>query len=546
MRGLFGLVVAFALCGLLLMIVHSQRSQAGSPIAELTSTARTLEQLSLKARDNTRRLIQLSNRSVSDASYNGAARSESVRAQVGVGRGVATTSSRALAQLPTAQPPLWLRIVLMTVSRGEHNEYLLRALESWDHALPRSASHPLRAAIQLVVINNEMASTPHVAFEKARSRFSTRGVAFIKKQSGVECATQPSVRVKAQVVQQSCDLTAALLALIALERSAEHLLLMEDDWLVCPNALNALVYFMEKASRYDANWMALRVSYGFNGVVVRGADLNGLAKHISAGANRRPPDHLLFEWFSGELPETRAHASGRSFRIFRHNLFYHIGDISTLDQPSKRFTPKCYSLLYDWLLPEEVFNDKECPLDDIWPCHQSVAQRAPFFEAPKIQWSAKEWNTERALAPIQIGPVTLPPVGREGVRGAAAGGAAAGGAAWTGGQLQTDPIGGAGVDSQMAKVTGALGESCERACARQGKRCTMAGLTMLNNCDELNGHFNCVGCDDSRGLDQPAFVAPNAPAQHQPQHCVVNGGPMSCRGAHPWTQRLCACIAIGA
>merc|ERR1719446_282072 len=99
------------------MIVHSQRSQAGSPTAELTSTARTLEQLSLKARDNTRRLIQLSNRSVSDASYNGAARSESVRAQVGVGRGVATTSSRALA--PTAQPPLWLRIVLMTVSRGE-------------------------------------------------------------------------------------------------------------------------------------------------------------------------------------------------------------------------------------------------------------------------------------------------------------------------------------------------------------------------------------------------------------------------------------------
>ena len=84
MRGLFGLVVAFALCGLLLMIVHSQRSQAGSPTAELTSTARTLEQLSLKARDNTRRLIQLSNRSVSDASYNGAARSDSVRALVGV------------------------------------------------------------------------------------------------------------------------------------------------------------------------------------------------------------------------------------------------------------------------------------------------------------------------------------------------------------------------------------------------------------------------------------------------------------------------------
>ena len=30
--------------------------------------------------------------------------------------------------------------------------------------------------------------------------------------------------------------------------------------------------------------------------------------------------------------------------------------VSTLAQPAKRFTPGCYSLLYDWLLPKEVFN----------------------------------------------------------------------------------------------------------------------------------------------------------------------------------------------
>lgn len=51
---------------------------------------------------------------------------------------------------------------------------------------------------------------------------------------------------------------------------------------------------------YDPKWIALRVSYGFNGIVVRGDDLSNLRDHIRRGYSRRPPDHLVFEWFSGE------------------------------------------------------------------------------------------------------------------------------------------------------------------------------------------------------------------------------------------------------
>ena len=38
-------------------------------------------------------------------------------------------------------------------------------------------------------------------------------------------------------------------------------MMMEDDWLFCPHALESLRYFLSKAYRYDPGWLALRVSH---------------------------------------------------------------------------------------------------------------------------------------------------------------------------------------------------------------------------------------------------------------------------------------------
>ena len=62
---------------------------------------------------------------------------------------------------------------------------------------------------------------------------------------------------------------------------------------------------IDKAYKYDPRWLALRVSYGFNGVIVPQEDLQSLETHLARHFDRRPPDHLLFEWFSGERADTR-------------------------------------------------------------------------------------------------------------------------------------------------------------------------------------------------------------------------------------------------
>ena len=121
---------------------------------------------------------------------------------------------------------------------------------------------------------------------------------------------------KQAVQRQSCDLVAAFHALTAVTPIAAHVLLLEDDWLLCPNGFAAILHAMDKASRYDPGWLALRVSYGFNGVIIPGKDLPSLTDHLTAHFDRRPPDHLLFEWFSGERDDTRC-ATGIGFTLLR-------------------------------------------------------------------------------------------------------------------------------------------------------------------------------------------------------------------------------------
>ena len=252
-------------------------------------------------------------------------------------------------------------------------------------------------------------------------------------------------------------------------------------------------------------------------------------------------------------PCGRQHAIGRSYRIFRYNTFHHIGHISTLAQPTNRYNPGCYAHLYDWLLPAEVFNDKECPEDDLWPCREAARHTPAFFPPGRLSWSADKWKAS-ALSPekqVVTGALDeLRPLGRQGGSsssdssseggddGAGAGGAEAQPVLRT----EARPVG----ETSITTVVGRLGVSCTTACQRQrpGSRCDINGLKLLNACDALKQHrgSGCPrGCDVSVGPDQPAYVSVDAPAASMPGSCLVNSGALSCDGKHELTRRLCAC-----
>ncbi len=90
------------------------------------------------------------------------------------------------------------------------------------------------------------------------------------------------------------------------------------------------------------------------------------------------------------------------------------------------------------------------------------------------------------------------------------------------------------------------GLSCDEVCATEDRLCSLplyrALFRYLNSCDALKEVFPCVGCVDSAGPDQPAFISLDAPEDKLPGMCLINGGEFSCKGKWEHAQRLCPCI----
>ena len=329
---------------------------------------------------------------------------------------------------------------------------------------------------------------------------------------------------------------------------------------------------------------------------------------LSQAARTRPLiPHLPIQHLHAHRPHLHPRPGARSPHIspsvVRSSLIWTRLPFYTLAQPTNRYNPGCYSTLYDWLLPAEVFNEKECPDDDLWPCRcarilpfacvcrrlarleiisrlvrpppdwhptwprpaltrffcgtwarrEAPQHRPAFFSPGRLSWSAHKWKAE-ALNPEKhkvtgalsdLGQLPASHQSTTAGPGRAAGGDAAVAAAAA---AAAAPVvaGTSRLPSSRTVVVGQRGEACEEACARYqpGLRCHLHGLSALNTCDVLREHRidGCNGgCDVSRGVDQPAYVDAKAPAESRPNACLVNSGELSCEGKHPLTSRLCAC-----
>ena len=173
----------------------------------------------------------------------------------------------AAAVLPPAQPvphpppqavvtstSTWLRIAIFTLARKNAPDYLSRTLESLVHALPQSS--PLHGSVDIVVVNNQERPEEHHAAQDAPRRFGSRvrvvpkrkpSPALVCPSKGANSNRLDNKGATAKVQRQTCDLVAALNALVDVRPAAAYVMMMEDDWLLCPNAMLALQYFVEKA-----------------------------------------------------------------------------------------------------------------------------------------------------------------------------------------------------------------------------------------------------------------------------------------------------------
>ena len=153
------------------------------------------------------------------------------------------------------------------------------------------------------------------------------------------------------------------------EGKGRYYLFLEDDMKFCPSGMQAIQYLLDKASRYHPDWLAIRASYGMNGIFMHDKDLRTFGNYLLANQARRPPDHLVVEWYAGETAVSKAYKGSRANIGFRYNLFDHIGAISTLRAETSASYPGCYDeLLEPTVFQVEAFSPHDCPHDDIWPC----------------------------------------------------------------------------------------------------------------------------------------------------------------------------------
>jgi hypothetical protein len=280
----------------------------------------------------------------------------------------------------------WLVIGIPTVSRTNDEEYLLQSLDTLAEQLPSDPSDLMYDQILVNVVNLQVNAHPekeHTVYNKAKQKYAaghpkSRYFSFteiIKEeilpdtkpgsnaQNDMGNANRPGFLVRRQTRNIVTVMRRNL-------HKARHYLFLEDDMQFCPNGLLAMQYMLNKATRYHPDWLAVRASYGMNGIFMHDKDLAVFADYLLKHQARRPPDHLVVEWYAGETPESAAHKQRRANIGFRYNLFNHIGLVSTLRSQKQTTFPKCYELLAEpTVFKVEAFSPKECPKDDIWPCN---------------------------------------------------------------------------------------------------------------------------------------------------------------------------------
>lgn len=297
------------------------------------------------------------------------------------------SSHVALPAAPLRALDKWLVVGIPTVHRKNNEDYLLQSLRAIAEQLPSDPSDLMYGRILVIVVNVQDNPSAHTRYLEAKKEFHhshhPKSMYFEFHDSAgpdvnpmpgshdVGSPNKPGARVRrqtrdiAKVVQMSVN-------------RGHYYLFSEDDMVLCPSGLTTMQYLISKASSYHPDWLAIRASYGMNGIIMHNKDLNEFANYMIENQKRRPPDHLVVEWYAGETPKSKSYKKKRANIGFRYNIFNHLGTVSTLRSTASPSYLTCYQeLLEPTVFQVEAFNPKQCPHDDIWPCsHVEKSQQS--------------------------------------------------------------------------------------------------------------------------------------------------------------------------
>jgi hypothetical protein len=176
----------------------------------------------------------------------------------------------------------WLTIGLPTVPRSGGVDYLTPTITSFLEQISDNTADPLYGKVRIVIMN--MRPGEHPLFEKVRSKVlkSDKGrahVFFVENNNpGLDATPNKKDRGTPdlpgyKVRKQTRDLV-SLLRSKAIMKKSEYYLFSEDDMRLCDHGIIALRYLINRATFYRKDWLAIRVSYGMNGILMRNNDVS--------------------------------------------------------------------------------------------------------------------------------------------------------------------------------------------------------------------------------------------------------------------------------
>jgi len=286
----------------------------------------------------------------------------------------------------------WLFLGIPTVPRRNNMDYLSTTLNTLLDQLPSDPADPFRNKIKAVIMNNKPGE--HEVYTNAKRAHQSASdpknmlLEFMDNPGLIpdpaphlpdpDDLNNPTNRPGHEVRKQTCDLI-TLMEMGA--NTSDYYMFMEDDFRVCPHFVRATHYVIDKANLQHPSWLAIRVSYGMNGIVMKSADLRLLSAYLRQHTARLPPDLLWQEWVSDahKNPQIR----GRPLLVYKHNLLDHIGTVSSFAiRPNRPKWPGCYeSMASVWSLSRMEQFDRRCMHDDISPCENKQSGGPDWLSA---------------------------------------------------------------------------------------------------------------------------------------------------------------------